>query len=290
MRDAEERARLQGLAVPPAWRNVWMCPDPNGHVQAVGYDDAGRKQYIYHPRWHERQARKKFTHVMEIGPALPSARRTVTSLLRSAEPGPDLAAATAFRILDRFGLRAGNDEYAAAHGAYGLTSMLVEHVHVEDGHVRIAFPGKADQPVAAEVLDRDLAAALTTMRTDRSDGTAVGYPVGDEWHPLSTARVNDFLREVTGIDMTSKDFRTWHATVRAARGLADRHSDSASTTHRKRAVNATMDEVADFLQNTRAISRNSYVDPRVIDRFMGGEVIVARTYRQAERELPGFVG
>ncbi|WP_029088026.1 DNA topoisomerase IB [Brevibacterium album] len=289
VRDAAERQRLLDLAVPPAWRRVWISPDPRGHIQAVGIDEAGRRQYIYHPAWHQRQAKKKFDRVLAVGPALPAARRKVTVLLRSGGTGLACAQAAAFRLLDRFGIRVGGEEYAEAHGTYGLTTMLGEHVQVSGEHVRLSFLGKSHQPVELETRDRDLAEALSDLR-GRRDEPALRWHGEDGWTGLSGPQVNEFLQEVTGIEMTAKDFRTWHATVHAARALARLHDPAASPTRRRRAVNTALDEVAGFLCNTRAIARSSYVDPRVIDRFMDGETLEAKTYHSAERRLPDFLG
>jgi DNA topoisomerase-1 len=287
--DPDERARLRSLAIPPAWRDVWICPDPRGHIQAAGTDDAGRRQYLYHPAWHAKQARKKFTRVLQVGPALPTARRTVTTLLRSRRDDLEHASAIAFRMLDTFGIRVGNEEYAEANGSYGLTTLRAEHVQVSRTRVRLSFPGKSHQHVELEARDQDLAAALADV-LGPADEPALRWRDEAGWHELGAAQVNAFLQEVTGVEMTAKDFRTWHATVRAARALARRHDPAASQARRKREVNAALDEVAAFLCNTRAIARNSYVDPRVIDRFLGGEVLEAKTYRSAERLLPDFLG
>ncbi|AGF71362.1 DNA topoisomerase IB [Corynebacterium halotolerans] len=287
--DPDELERLRGLAVPPAWTEVWICPFPNGHIQATGVDDAGRKQYIYHSRWKERQADKKFDHVLDVGDALPAARPKVTRLLHREETDLAKACAVAFRLFDTTGIRVGNEEYAEENGSYGLTTMLVTHVRLDGDTVHLEFPAKSGQHVSVETRDADLAEALAPMLARHPDDTAIAHREGDTWCPLTSAQVNDFLKEITGVDMTAKDFRTWHGTVIAARELARRFEPEATQKDRKRAVKESVEAVAEHLQNTATIARNSYVDPRVIDLFHEGEVIEAGTYRQAERALREFL-
>ncbi|WP_236863475.1 DNA topoisomerase IB [Brevibacterium daeguense] len=287
--DPEEIDRCKKLAIPPAWEDVWICPYPNGHIQATGIDDAGRKQYIYHERWKERQAEKKFDHILDVGDALPAARPKATRLLHSEGIGVEKACAVAFRLLDITGIRVGNEEYAEANGSYGLTTMLVKHVSVDGPLIHLEFPAKSGQHASIEARDKDLAEAIAPMLDRRRKDNAIAYREGGGWCALTSAQVNEFLKDVSGIDMTAKDFRTWHATVMAAIALAQRHEPGASGKSRKRAIKAAMQEVADHLQNTPTIARNSYVDPRVIDRFNKGEVIEASTYRQAERGMRDFL-
>lgn len=288
--DAEEVERLKSLAIPPAWQEVWICQYPNGHIQATGVDDAGRKQYIYHARWKEKQADEKFDHILDVGDALPSARPKVTHLLRSGETGPDKACAIAFRLLDSTGVRVGNEEYATENGSYGLTTMLVRHIELVGDSLHLEFPAKSGQYASVQTRDADLAAAMAPLLQRPKSHTALAYRSNGTWHTLSSGEVNDFLREISGIDMTAKDFRTWHATVIAARALA-KHDPAAMTTKKdhQQAIRAAVDEVAEHLQNTPTIARNSYIDPRVIEKFEAGEVLQTRTYRQAERGLREFL-
>ncbi len=273
---------LKALVIPPAWMEVWICPDPGGHIQATGIDDAGRTQYIYHPQWREQQDLKKFDHILDVGDALPRARPKVTRLLhKQGSEGitdQEIACAIAFRLLDTTGIRVGNEEYTTSNGSYGLTTMLVKHVQLDGDTVFLNFPAKSGQTVSTSVRDSDLATALKPLLTRPSTHPALAYSTGDAWLPLSSTHVNDFLREITGTEITAKDFRTWHATVTAARALTNGASP-------KEAV----EEVAEHLQNTPTIAKNSYIDPRVFSCFEQGKLIEASTYRAAERNLRQFV-
>lgn len=288
--DKEELERLRGLAIPPAWREVWICPHPGGHIQATGFDDAGREQYIYHPRWQEKQASKKFDHVLDVGDALPGARRKVSRLLRGAGDDFELTCAIAFRLLDRSGVRVGNEEYAETNDSYGLTTMLVNHVRREGDELCLEFPAKSGQRVNTRIRDAGVAEAMRPLLKRPKSDNALAYRRDHSWHNLSSGELNDFLREVSGIEMTAKDFRTWQATVLAARALA-RHDPVELSTKRDRqhAIHAAVEEVSEHLQNTPTIARNSYIDPRVIERFEKGAVLKTRTYRQAERGLREFL-
>lgn len=287
--DAVELERLRGLAVPPAWTEVWICPYANGHIQATGVDDAGRKQYIYHERWREKQAEKKFDHVLDVGDALPTARPKITRLLQRKGTDLDTACAVAFRLFDTTGIRVGNEGYAEANDSYGLTTMLIRHVRVEGDTLILEFPAKSGQRAHLETRDADLVAAMAPMLARSRDDVALAHHRDDGWHSVSSDQVNDFLREITGVDMTAKDFRTWHATVIAARELARRFEPEATERDRKWAVKEAVEAVAAHLQNTPTIARNSYVDPRVIDLFEEGKVLETGSYRQAERGLREFL-
>lgn len=276
--DADLINRIKSLAIPPAWKNVWICTDPRGHIQATGTDDAGRTQYIYHPQWRAQQDERKFNRVLDVGDALPAARRRVTRLLRKEDGHREKALAIAFKMLDLAALRVGNEEYALQNGSYGLTTMLVKHVQCDGSTVRLCFPAKSGQTVETEITNKALVTALQPLLQRPRTRPALAWKQGSDWHPLTSAMVNDFLREVTGVEMTAKDFRTWHATVIAARALAC----GATSTQ-------AAEKVAEHLQNTPTIAKNSYIDPRVFERFNQGHVISARTYREAERTLRAFL-
>lgn len=271
--------RLKSLAVPPAWEDVWICADVCGHIQATGTDDAGRTQYIYHSRWREQQDIAKFDHILDIGEALPAARAKITRLLRKEDGHRDKTLAIAFRLLDQAAIRVGNEGYAEEHGSYGLTTMLVKHVEITNTTVGLHFPSKSGQRVETQITNKGLATALEPLLQRPGTHPALAWEEQGKWHPLTSTMVNEFLCEITGVEMSAKDFRTWHATVIAARALA-----KGSTP--KDAV----DEVAKHLQNTPTIARNSYIDPRVFEQFEQGRTIKARTYREAERNLRALVG
>ncbi|WP_309126239.1 DNA topoisomerase IB [Kocuria sp.] len=288
--EQEELERIRALAIPPAWKDVWISPYANGHIQATGVDDAGRRQYLYHPRWRELKDREKFDRVLDFGDTLIRARPAVTRLLRSEAPTEEKAYAAAFRLMDVAALRIGNEEYAQSNGSYGVTTLLVRHVRVDGAGVHLDFPGKSGHQWSVAVQDADLAAALTPMLRRDPDEPALAHQDEDgQWVPTTSARLNDFVKTQCGPDFTAKDFRTWQGTVTAALALAARAGTRPSASARKKAVSAAMREVAEHLGNTPAIARSSYVDPRVIDRFMDGETIGASTYRAAERTLRSFL-
>ncbi len=181
--DAAELERLRGLAIPPAWTEVWICPHVGGRIQATGMDEAGRKQYIYHSRWQEKQAKKKFDHILDVGDALPAARPKVTRLLRTGATDLTGACAVEFRLLDTTGIRVGNEEYAVTNGSYGLTTMLVRHVRIDGDTVTLKFPAKSGQRAHVETRDPDLVAALAPMLDLRGTDTAIAHRQDGDWHP-----------------------------------------------------------------------------------------------------------
>ncbi|MEX5302953.1 DNA topoisomerase IB [Kocuria sabuli] len=287
---SEELERIRGLAIPPAWKDVWISPQPNGHIQATGVDDAGRRQYIYHPRWRELKDREKFDRVLDFGDTLPRARPAVTRLLRAEGATEDKAYAAAFRLMDSAALRIGNEEYAQSNGSYGVTTLLVQHVRVDGEDVHLDFPGKSGHQWSVTLRDADLVAAIAPMLERGADEPALAYQDEDgQWTPTTSARLNEFVRVRCGADFTAKDFRTWQGTVSAALALAARADTRPTQSARKRAVSAAVREVAEHLGNTPTVARSSYVDPRVIDRFHHGETIHADTYRAAERNLRSFL-
>ncbi len=284
--DDATRARATALVLPPAWRDVWICPWPNGHIQATGIDDAGRRQYRYHDAWRAQKDRAKFDRMLELAAVLPAARRGVTRDLRRDDLSRERVLAAAFRMLDTGMLRVGSERYADAHGSYGLSTLLGAHARVVDGsRVLLQFPGKSGQPWESEIADADL--AVLVARLKRRGGRARLLAWHDEargWRPLDAEDINDDVRERTGGDFTAKDFRTLHGTVTAAVSLA-RSGPGETATARKRAVVQAIRLAADALGNTPAVARSSYVDPRVLDRYEKGETLDATRLRSAESGL-----
>ena len=291
MSDPETVQRIRDLVIPPAWRQVWICPWPNGHIQATGVDEAGRRQYIYHPRWRELKDREKFDRALDFGDTLHTARPAVTRLLRAGELGQPQAYAAAFRLMDTAALRIGSEEYAETNGSYGVTTLRVDQVTVDGDDVQLDFPGKSGQQWHNQLHDPDLAAVLSRMLESRpGDQPAIAYLDGDgQWSHLNGAGLNDFIRDRCGEEFTAKDFRTWQGTVAAAIALS-RADRPTSKTARKKTIAAVMREVADQLGNTPAVARSSYVDPRVLDRFDHGETLEQGSYRAAERSLRDLIG
>ncbi len=278
----EHVARIKDLVIPPAWNDVWICPLPNGHIQAVGYDEAGRKQYLYHPDWRLRRDKLKFDRVLEVAEQLPRVRRTILEHMALDGMPVERATATAVRLLDLGYFRIGSDAYADTNGSFGLTTLEKRHVRARDGRLVFRFPGKSGVEHEIEIDDELAVAAVNTMRRRRGGGDRLlAYKKVRSWTPMDAALVNDYLRESTEAEFTAKDFRTWHATVLAAASLAASDEPGDTKASRKRAVVAAMKEVADYLGNTPAIAKSSYVDPRVLDLYEDGVTIesaVRRSY------------
>jgi DNA topoisomerase-1 len=278
--------RCKALVIPPAWESVWICPHPNGHIQAVGVDAAGRRQYLYHPEWRAKRDKMKFDRVAEVAAELPSARAAILEHIGLDGMPLERAAAAAVRLLDLGYFRIGSDAYADANGSFGLTTLEKRHVRRARGELVFCFTGKSGIEHCVRIDDPLAIAAVDTMRRRRGGGDRLlAYRQGRLWTPLDAMAVNGYLREVTGADITAKDFRTWHATVLAAASLAASEEPGESKASRKRAVRTAMVEVAEYLGNTPTIARSSYVDPRVIDLYEDGTTIadaVQRDYESAD--------
>lgn len=283
---AADRQRCKDLVIPPAWRDVWITPFANGHLQAVGTDDAGRRQYLYHPDWRTSRDAAKFARIVEFGKALSRARERVLTDLGADGMSLERACAVAVRLLDLGYFRIGNDIYADTHGSFGLTTMRKEHVTKRAGTLTFCFVGKSGIEHTVEIDDGPTIAALDVMRHRRggSDQLLAWRDEGS-WRNLDSSQVNDYVREATGMEATAKDFRTWHATVLAALALAETEETGATKASRKRAVSGAMKEVAEFLGNTPALARSAYVDPRVIEAYESGLTIAkaaGRSFRSAD--------
>ncbi len=276
--------RVKGLAIPPAWTDVWITPYANGHLQAVGTDDAGRRQYLYHPAWRERRDAEKFDRMLLFGKGLVKARELVLADLGREGMPLERACAAAVRLLDLGYFRIGNDAYADAHGSFGLTTLERRHVRRQQDRLVFAFVGKSGVEHRIEIDDATVIEAVEIMRRRRSakDPSLLAYRNGRSWRSIIPDLVNDYVRQTTGLEATAKDFRTWHATVLAAAALAEAESSGETGTtkaSRKRAIRAAMVEVSDFLGNTPTLARSSYVDPRVIEAYERGLTIRGTTRR-----------
>jgi DNA topoisomerase-1 len=282
----EDVERCKSLVIPPAWEDVWICPHPNGHIQAVGVDAAGRRQYLYHPDWRAKRDKMKFDRVAEVAAELPRARAAILEHIALEGMPMERAAAAAVRLLDLGYFRIGSDTYADAHGSFGLTTLEKRHVRRVRGELVFCFTGKSGIEHCVRIDDPLAIAAVDTMRRRRGGGDRLlAYRAGRLWTPLDAMSVNGYLREVTGAEITAKDFRTWHATVLAAASLASSDEPGESKASRKRAVRTAMVEVSEYLGNTPTIARSSYVDPRVIDLYEDGTTIahaVRREYDSAD--------
>jgi DNA topoisomerase I len=276
----EDAQRVRDLVIPPAWTDVWVCPWPNGHLQAVGTDDAGRRQYLYHPDWRAKRDSEKFDRMLIFGKALTRARELVLADLGREGMPLERACAAAVRLLDLGYFRIGNDVYADENGSFGLTTLERRHVRRRQDRLVFAFVGKSGVEHRIEIDDAVVVEAIDVMRRRRgSDLKLLSYKEGRSWRSVLPALVNEYVRSSTGIEATAKDFRTWHATVLAAAALAETPEHGETAASRKRAVAGAMKEVSSFLGNTPTLARSSYVDPRVIEAYEEGRTIAGATRR-----------
>ncbi|WP_107764567.1 DNA topoisomerase IB [Nocardioides terrigena] len=275
---AEDVLRCKELVIPPAWEDVWITPYVNGHLQAVGTDDAGRRQYLYHPHWRASRDAAKFDRIIGFGKAMSKARERVLTDLGTEGMTQERACAVAVRLLDLGYFRIGNDVYTDTNGSFGLTTLLREHVTKRRGKLTFCFVGKSGVEHCIEIDDEPTIEALDVMRARRGGGDRLlAWKDGRRWRGLDSGQVNDYVREATGVEATAKDFRTWHATVIAAAALADTDEPGETKASRKRAVAATMKEVSEFLGNTPTLARTAYVDPRVVEAYEHGKTIRVRS-------------
>jgi DNA topoisomerase IB len=274
--DPAIRARIKALVIPPAWEQVWICPDPAGHIQAIGTDAAGRRQYLYHPSWRDEQDQLKFDRMLEFGRALPGIREVVRSHLDRRGLSRDRVLAAAISLIDLGFFRPGGDEYAAENGTFGLATIGRQHVTCHGDQIEFDYLAKGAKQREQAVADDQVCAVVRSLKRRRWGGDELfAYRSGRGWHDVTAEDLNDYLRELSGgHDFTVKDFRTWHATVLAAVGLAvSRSAAAASPAASKRAVARVVREVADYLGNTPAVARASYIDPRVIEVYERGKTI-----------------
>jgi len=270
----EECERIKALVIPPAWQQIWICPFPNGHIQVVGTDAAGRRQYLYHPVWRQKSDAAKFDRVRAMAKKLPKVRLQVAAHLAADEVSRERAMACAVRLIDVGYFRIGSDSYVDEHGSYGLTTLLRRHVRRNGEGLRFTFVGKSGIEHDIAVEDPDVCRVVEQMRRRRGGGEELlAFKEGKRWRDVNATGVNAYLAELFGGEVTAKDFRTWHATVIAAEALADNPSPGASKTARKKAIRQAIVEVSDYLGNTPAIARGSYVDPRVLDLYDDGTTI-----------------
>jgi DNA topoisomerase-1 len=281
--DVDEVERIRSLAIPPAWQDVWISPYPNGHIQAVGTDDAGRRQYLYHPDWRAKRDKMKFDRVLAAARKLPAARRAIKRDLGLEGMPLERADAVAVRLLDLGYFRIGSDIYADTNGSFGLTTLEKRHVSKDKERLVFRFEGKSGIEHRIEIDDPEVLEALDSLRRRRG-GTErlLAYRLGRRWCDLDSSAVNTYIRGLFE-DLTAKDFRTWHGTVIAAAALAASDEPGETKRSRQRAIKAAVSEVAEYLGNTSTIARNSYIDPRVIDLYESGTTIDADLLRRKYR-------
>jgi DNA topoisomerase IB len=283
----ETLERVRALAIPPAWRDVWICPDPLGHLQATGIDAAGRKQYLYHQRWREHRDREKFRRMESFGARLPNLRRRIATALRGDQPTREQVLACAVRLLDVGMFRIGSEEYADDDGGIGLATIKKEHVYVTDAEAKFHYPAKGGAQRGQLIVDHASVRVIRTLKRRRSGGDQLlAYRDGRAWSELRSEEINDYLKRRLGEEFSAKDFRTWNATVLAAVSLATDGRGAESKTARRQAINRSVRSVAELLGNTPAVARRSYIDPRVIDRYLSGWTIADALDRLRPRD-PG---
>jgi DNA topoisomerase I len=271
--DEETLERIRALVIPPAWKEVWICPDPFGHIQATGYDEAGRKQYLYHERWQQRQAERKYELIREFARKLPKLRRAVTADLRRQGMPRERALACAIRLLDLGFFRVGSEVYAEENESFGLATVRREHVTIKRGEVVFDFPAKSGQRRVQSIRDAAARRALETMYRRRGGPEdLLAFRAGGEWVDVRSDEINEYIHGKIGDEFSAKDFRTWHGTVLAAVALAGEEKPRSEAAA-KRCIARAVKQVSEALGNTPAVCRASYIDPRVLDRYRNGDTI-----------------
>jgi DNA topoisomerase I len=272
LRDEAALERIRALAIPPAWKNVWICDDDRGHIQAVGTDAAGRRQYLYHDAWRAQRDRAKFKRLPEFAATLPAAREALVADLKLKGLVRERVMACAVRLLDIGMFRVGGEDYAEENESYGLATLEKRHVRIKRRAITFEYVAKGGVERATVLQDEMVLPTLLALKRRRGKprDPLLAYRAGrSEWIDVTSAEINQWLKDLIGEQYSAKDFRTWNGTVLAATGLAKR----ADAPDRTKAVTAAIEEVAEVLGNTPAVCRASYVDPRVIARYKRGRTI-----------------
>jgi len=286
--DRRVRKRLNRLAIPPGWTDVWICPDPGGHIQATARDVRGRKQYRYHPSYREARDRSKFSRMLQFSEVLPRVRERIERDLRSPDLGRRQMLATVVRLLDRTLIRVGNDEYVRENRSYGLTTLRRRHVRVDGAMLRFEFRGKSGVDHTVTITDPRLARIIQRCRDLPGQELFQYLGASRKRQSVSSDDVNAYLRELTGRDITAKDFRTWGGTMLAAVELR-RLGAAVSRREADRNIIAAVDAVAERLGNTRDVCRKYYVHPALLQAYLMGLTVPTPPplSRRARRKQPG---
>ncbi len=279
--DPEQLERVRELAIPPAWKDVWVCLDPLGHLQATGVDDAGRRQYLYHPRWRERRDQEKFDRMVGFAESLPRLRRRLARTLRDGEePSRERVLALAVRLLDIGMFRVGSAQYAEEESGIGLATIRKQHVRIDGDAIAFDFPAKGGARRRQVIEDPMSIELMRTLKRRRAGPEELlAYRDGRRWRDVRSNDINAYLKAHLGEEASAKDFRTWNATVMAAVTLAAVGPDAGSNTARRRAIKEAVGSVSELLGNTPAVARKSYIDPRVFDRYLSGWTIAGALER-----------
>ncbi|MDB5596335.1 MAG: topoisomerase [Hyphomicrobiales bacterium] len=274
IREKATLKRLRALAVPPAYRDVWICRDASGHIQATGRDEKGRKQYRYHAKWHEARDSAKYEHMLTFAQVLPTVRGRIAEHMRLRSLKREKVLATVVHLLETTLIRVGNEDYARTNKSYGLTTLRDRHVEIQGGELRFEFKGKSGKSWNLKIRDRRIAKVVKQCQDLPGQHLFQYLDDQGERQAVTSSDVNDYLREISGAQITAKDFRTWAGTVLAAMALSEFETvDSAARA--KRNVKAAIERVAARLGNTPTICRKCYVHPEVVQSYLDGQVLSA---------------
>ena len=290
VRDLDTLKRIRSLAIPPAWTAVWICPHPNGHIQAIGRDKRGRKQYRYHPRWREVRDESKYGKMLAFGRVLPAIRERVDADLRRRGLSRERVLAAVVRLMETTLFRIGNIEYAKANKSYGLTTLRDRHVEIDGSRIHLNFRGKHGIRHETDINDRRLARVIKDCRDLPGYELFQYLDEAGTRHTIDSADVNDYLREISGEEITAKDFRTWAGTNLAALALQEFELFDTEA-KRKRAVVRAVEKVAKHLGNTPAICRRCYIHPAIFDGYLDGTLLTtlkAQTQTYLAENLAGM--
>ena len=270
--DEAKLERIESLAIPPAWRDVWISPRPGAKLQSTGLDKAGRRQYLYHPEYRARQEQAKFDKLVSFAEKLPDLRQAMAEHMEREPLSYEWTAALAVRLINLGWFRVGDERYARKFRTFGITTLRRSHVRVRGSRIAFRFRAKHRVLVHTALVDSELAAALKELLKTRGGRTLFRYRQNDEVVALSARRLNDYIREHMGDDFTAKDFRTWGGTLLAAIALAEREP-AETEVEQRRAIAAVMRAVGEQLGNTPAVARASYVSPAVVEQYLDGRTI-----------------
>jgi DNA topoisomerase-1 len=288
IRDETRILRINRLAIPPAYTDVWICPSPNGHLQATGRDDRGRKQYRYHERWREVRDENKYEKMIVFGKALPKIRRRINRDLKRRGLPREKVLATVVQLLERTFIRVGNEEYAKENKSFGLTTMRERHLVVRGAKLRFHFRGKSGKEHEIDLEDRRVARIIKQLQELPGQEVFQYLDEAGERHKVTSEDVNEYLRQITGEDFTAKDFRTWAGTVLAAMALTAQEPFE-NKSQAKKNLKTAIAAVARILGNTPAICRKCYVHPAVLETYLDGN-LVEGLKRKTEKALQKSLG
>jgi DNA topoisomerase-1 len=281
--DPAELSRIRKLAIPPAYHSVWICPDPNGHIQAVGYDDRGRKQYRYHPKFREARETIKFEHMMTFAEVLPRLRQRIAADMARPRLDRQKVLATVIHLLETTMIRVGNDSYAKENGSYGLTTLRAKHVKVDKNELRFEFKGKGGKVWRLGIRDRRVARIVKSCQELPGQHLFQYLDEDGTRQSVTSSDVNAYLKEISGANITAKDFRTWTGTVLAAKALMQFETADAKARTKKNVTRA-VEEVAARLGNTPSICRKCYIHPQVVKAYLDGGLLL-QVETQIDEEL-----